>query len=151
MFNKFVMTATAAALLSACAGRSDYQAIYHAEQGDYDAALSSAKAAQGSGLDGVLFGSGASECRDYGAVVTVHVARGDFAGATEACRDYDEQCAVVPDANLCFYYSMSELSAAESDQDVAAQLTEDARETLHFRWLMIRDDYEGRELKRPIY
>lgn len=149
--NKFAIVAAAGVLLSACAGRSDHQTFYHAEQGDYDAALHAAKAAQGSGLDGFLFGSGASQCRDYGAVVTVYVAQGDFAGATEACQDYDNQCAVVPDASLCFYYQQSELNAAESDQDIAAQLTEEAKQTLHFRWLMIRDDYEGRDLKRPIY
>jgi len=151
MLNKFAMAAAAGILLSACAGRSDYQTFYEAEQGNYDAALQAAKAAQGSGLDGFLFGSVASQCRDYGALVTVYVAQGDFAGATDACRDYDKQCAVVPDASLCFNYRQSELSAAGSDQSIATALREDARQALHFRWLMIRDDYEGRALKRPIY
>lgn len=151
MLREFLMVASASALLTACAGRSDYQTFYHAEQGDYDAALTAAKAAQGSGIDGLVFGPGASQCRDYSAVVTVHVAKGDFTGASSACRDYDKQCANVPDANLCFSYSLSELSAAGSDQGVAAQLQNEARQTLHFRWLMLRDDYEGRPLKRPIY
>lgn len=151
MMNKLAIVAATGILLSACAGRSDHQTFYHAEQGNYDAALQSAKAAQGSGLDGLLFGSGASQCRDYGAVVTVYVAQGDFAGATEACRDYDSQCAVVPDASLCFAYRQSELSDAGSDQELATRLKEEAQQTLHFRWLMIRDDYEGRDIKRPIY
>ncbi|WOJ96875.1 hypothetical protein R0137_16755 [Congregibacter brevis] len=154
MFDKLVMVAATTCVLSACAGRSDYQTFYHAEQGDYDAALSSAKAAQSGGfggVEGMLFGDGGSQCREYGAVVVVHVAQGDFSGATNACQDYEEECAVVPSANLCFQYSLSELGAAQSDQAVASKLTEDAREALHFRWLMLRDDYEGRELKRPIY
>lgn len=148
---KFATVVVAGIILSACAGRSDYQTFYHAEQGDYDAALQAAKAAQGSGLSGLLFDSGTSQCRDYGAVVTVHVAQGDFAGATEACRDYDKQCAVVADSSLCFYYRQSELSAAMSDPAIATKLSEDAQQTLHFRWLMLRDDYEGRKLKRPIF
>ncbi|WOJ93026.1 hypothetical protein R0135_14745 [Congregibacter variabilis] len=151
MMNKFAIVAAAGILLTACAGRSDHQTFYHAEQGDYDAALQAAKAAQGSGLDGFLFGSGASQCRDYSAVVTVYVAKGDFTGATEACRDYDNQCAVVPDASLCFNYRQSDLNSAKSDDSMATQLSEAAREALHFRWLMIRDDYEGKDLKRPIY
>jgi hypothetical protein len=151
MFSKLTVFAAAGILLAGCAGRSDYQTYYHAEQGDYDAALTAAKAAQGNFIGGLLFDSVATQCRDYSAVVTVQVAQGDFVGASAACRDYDDQCAVVPNSNLCFYYSLGELSAAESDQDVATKLTNEAKEILHFRWLMLRDDYEGRQLKRPIY
>ncbi|MDP5053557.1 MAG: hypothetical protein NWP69_07200 [Congregibacter sp.] len=151
MFSKITVFAVTSMLLAGCAGRGDYQTYYHAEQGDYDAALSAAKATQSSRINGLLFGSVASQCLDYSAVVTVQVARGDFAGATDACRAYDDQCAVVPNSNLCFYYSLSELSAAGSDQDLAGKLRDEAKEMLHFRWLMLRDDYEGRQLKRPIY
>lgn len=151
MLRELLIVASASVLLTACAGRSDHQTFYHAEQGDYEAALAAAKAAQGSGIEGLLFGPGASQCRDYNAVVTVHVAKGDFTGASNACRDYDAQCANVPDGNLCFSYALGELTAAASDESVAAQLREEARQNLHFRWLMLRDDYEGRPLKRPIY
>jgi len=151
MLRELLMVASASALLSACAGRSDYQTFYHAEQGDYDAALTAAKAAKDRGINGLIFGPGASECRDYNAVVTVYAAKGDFAGASNACRDYDEQCANVLNADLCFSYSLSELSAAGSDHGAAAQLQAEARQALHFRWLMLRDDYEGRPLNRPIY
>ncbi|WP_439101549.1 hypothetical protein [Congregibacter sp.] len=151
MFKKALTVAAAGCLLGACAGRSDYQTFYHAEQGDYDAALIAAQAAQGNSINGFFFGTGASQCRDYNAVVTVHVAQGDFPGASAACRDYENECAVVPDTNLCFSYSMSDLSSAGSDQDLASRLTEEAKEGLHFRWLMLRDDYEGRALQRPLY
>ncbi|MEM1188840.1 MAG: hypothetical protein AAGI72_09960 [Pseudomonadota bacterium] len=138
-------------VLCGCAMRSDYNIYYFAEQGDYDAALASAREAQGGGIDGFIFGDGASECRDYAAVVTVLVAKGDFAGARAACANYDQQCAVLPDGALCFIYENAELAAATSDTQLAETLSSDAREQLHFRWLMIRDDYENRGLKRPIY
>lgn len=138
-------------LLAGCAGRSDHQTFFLAEQGDYDGALQAARAAQGSGITSILFGAGESQCRDYASVVTVLVAKEDFAGARKACGDYDKECAVVPDLGLCFSYRTSELSAADTDSAIAQTLTGEAQEALHFRWLMIRDDYEGRELKRPIY
>ncbi len=138
-------------LLSGCATRSDYDIYYFAEQGDYDSALSSARQAQGGGIDGFLFGDGASECRDYGAVVTVLVAKRDFAAARAACANYDQQCAVLPDSALCFIYENSELAAASSVADLAETMSSEAQEQLHFRWIMIRDDYENRGLKRPIY
>lgn len=137
--------------LTACTTRPDYQTYYHAEQGDYASALSSAESARGGGIDGFLFGSGAGECRDYGAVITVLVAQGDFAGAREACSDYDDECAVVPESSLCFSYELGELEAASSDAELAGRMTEEAREVLHFRWLMIQDDYEGNPIERPIY
>lgn len=140
-----------AVMLAGCATRSDYDTYYFAEQGDLDAALDSAQAARGGGFDGFFFGTGASECRDYAAVVMVLVAKGDFAGATRACVDYDEQCAVLPDSSLCFYYPIADLQAADSDAKLAQSMREEARENLHFRWLMIRDDYEKRGLRRPIY
>jgi hypothetical protein len=138
-------------LMSGCATRSDYSTYYLAEQGDYAAALAAARNAQGGGIDGIIFGTGASECRDYGAVVTVLVAQGDFAGASEACADYDSQCAVVPGNTLCFSYNVDALKAAAVDGELAGAMTGEAREALHYRWLMIRDDYEGRPIKRPIY
>lgn len=138
-------------LAGGCATRSDYDTYYFAEQGDYSSALSSARDAQGGGIDGILFGTGASECRDYGAVVTVLVAQGDFSGARDACADYDNQCAVVPGNTLCFSYKVAELEAAGSDGELAESMTSDARQALHYRWLMIRDDYEGRPIGRPIY
>jgi len=140
-----------AATLAGCATRSDYDTYYFAEQGDLDAALDSAQAARGGGFDGFFFGTGAGECRDYGAVVTVLVAKGDFAGATRACADYDEQCAVLPDSSLCFYFPIADLEAAGSDAELAQSMSDEALANLHFRWLMIRDDYEKRGLKRPIY
>lgn len=152
-FSSAGLIAAYALLLSiaGCATRSDYTAIYHAEQGDYEAALSSARDAQGGGIDGLLFGTGASECRDYGEVVTVLVAKGDFTGASEACTDYDNQCAVIPGNTLCFSYKADELRAAAGDSDLAESMSAEARQLLHYRWLMIRDDYEGRPIKRPIY
>jgi hypothetical protein len=146
-----LVAALGAALLAGCATRSDYDTYYFAEQGDLDAALSAAEAARGGGFDGFFFGTGAGECRDYAAVVTVLVAKGDFAGASRACADYDEQCAVLPDSSLCFYYRKPDLAAAASDADLAQTMVNEARDNLHFRWLMIRDDYEKRGLKRPIY
>lgn len=140
-----------AVLLAGCATRSDYDTYYYAEQGNLDAALDSAQAARGGGFDGFFFGTGAGECRDYGAVISVLVAKGDFSGATRACADYDEKCAVLPDNNLCFYFPVADLDAAGSDQGLAQDMTDEARQNLHFRWLMIRDDYENRGLKRPIY
>jgi len=137
--------------LSACATRSDYDTYYHADRGELEAALGAAREAQGGGIDGLLFGTGASECRDYGAVVTVLVAQGDFTAAREACSAYDQQCAVVPGNTLCFSYRVKELDDAGTDSTLAQALTAYARETLHYRWLMIRDDYEGRPIKRPIY
>jgi len=140
-------------LLTACAGRSDYRAFYLADQGDYDGALEAARAAQNSGIDDLPFGwgLGAGECRDYSAVITVLVAKSDFAGAQNACRDYKAQCAVVPEATQCFFYSAEELSGAGSDAALAESLINEARENLHFRWLMIRDDYQGSPIRRPIY
>ena len=147
-----VLTLLASSLLvTACAGRGDYKTYYLAEQGDYDGALEAARSAQGRGIDGVLFGTGASRCRDYAGVVTVLVAKSDFDGAGRACADYDERCAVIPDSKLCFYYQLSELESASGDSTLADELVEEARQNLHFRWLMIRDDYENRPLKRPIY
>jgi hypothetical protein len=134
-----------------CATRSDYDAVYFAEQGDLDAALTAARDAQGEGIDGIFFGTGASECRDYGAVVTVLVAKGDFSGARQACSAYDQQCAVIPGNTLCFSYRVSELDSAGNDAALAETLSAYARETLHYRWLMIRDDYEGLPIRRPIY
>lgn len=145
------VAALCTALLAGCAMRSEYDTYYFAEQGDFDAALESAQAARGGGFDGFFFGTGASECRDYAAVVTVLVAKGDFSGATRACADYDDKCAVLPDSSLCFYFPFSDLQAAGSDAELAQSMTDEARENLHFRWLMIRDDYERRGLKRPIY
>ena len=138
-------------LSTGCATRSDFDTFYYAEQGDYAAALSAARDAQGGGIDGIIFGTGAGECRDYGAVVTVLVAQGDFSGAREACSDYDNQCAVVPGNTLCFSYKVSELEAASGNSELAETMEGDAREALHYRWLMIRDDYEGRAIQRPIY
>jgi len=146
-----LITMLGALLLAGCATRSDYDTYYFAEQGDLDAALDSAQAARGGGFDGFFFGTGAGECRDYAAVVTVLVAKGDFSGATRACADYDEQCAVLPDSSLCFYFPVSDLKAAGSDAELAQSMTDEARQNLHFRWLMIRDDYEKRGLRRPIY
>jgi hypothetical protein len=137
--------------LSGCAGRSDYQTYYYAEQGDYESALREAQAAQGGGIDGFLFNTPASHCRDYLSLVTVLVAKEDFRGAREACSDYDQACSVVPDAQLCFIYKLDDLSGATSNPALGQSLSSDARESLHMRWLMIRDEYEGRSLKRPIY
>ena len=146
-----LMACSLVLLATGCATRSDYDTYYFAEQGDFSSALSSARDAQGGGIDGILFGTGASVCRDYGAVVTVLVAQGDFSGASEACADYDNQCAVVPGNTLCFSYKVSALNEAGSNSELAESMTGDAREALHYRWLMIRDDYEGRPIKRPIY
>lgn len=143
--------ASVALLLGGCAGRNDYNAYYHAEQGDFESALSEARAARGAGIDGLIFGTGASECRDYSAVLTVLIAKGDFVGARNACSDYDNQCAVVSNGRFCFSYTLSDLENAQADTQLASSLTDGAREALHFRWLMIRDDYEGRPLTRPIY
>jgi hypothetical protein len=136
---------------SGCATRGDYDTYYFAEEGDFDAALRSAKSAKGGGIDGFIFGTGTGVCRDYNAVVTVLVAQGDFAGARASCADYDKECAVLPDSALCFTYETAELEAAGSDATLADSLSEAAREQLHFRWLMIRDDYENRGIRRPIY
>lgn len=144
-------------LLTACAGRNDYKTYYLAEQGDYDGALQAARAAQKGGIDDLPFdlGSGlglsGGACRDYAAVVTVLVAKTDFAGARDACRDYDQQCAMVPNSDLCFYYRTSELDAAGSDPEVAESLSSEARQNLHFRWLMIRDAFNGQPIRRPIF
>ncbi|GEM_PF-4647300 len=154
MLRKSLLTVvTSAALLTVvgCANRPDYETYAYAEKGDYDSALASAQEAQGSGIDGWVFGTGASECRDYGAVITVLVAQGDFQGARQACANYDQQCAVLPDSRLCFYYALDELQAADSDPELAESMRNYAQESLHFRWLTIRDDYENRPLKRPIY
>ena len=83
--------------------------------------------------------------------MTVLVAQGDFRGARDACADYDDQCAVLPDSNLCFTYGSGELAAAAGDSALADALSRSAKQALHFRWLMIRDDYEGRPARRPIY
>lgn len=152
------MTLRAASLLllltavgTGCATRSDFETYALAERGDLDGALAAARDAKGGGIDGFLFGTGASECRDYQAVVTVLVAQGDFRGAREACADYDDQCAVLPDSRLCFTYHKEELARAAGDEAFADAMSRSAREALHFRWLMIRDDYEDRPQRRPIY
>ncbi|MEE4277234.1 MAG: hypothetical protein V2I82_02060 [Halieaceae bacterium] len=147
----FLLAGLGLLVLSGCAMRSDYEAYYLAEQGDFEGSLKAAEKARGQGIDGILFGSGASGCRDYASVVTVLVAKGDFAGARQACSRYERECAVVPDNALCFVYENSALEAARSDADLADAMSADAREQLHFRWLMIRDDYEKRGIKRPIY
>jgi hypothetical protein len=134
-----------------CATRSDYETYARAERDDLAGALVAAREAQGGGIDGILFGTGASRCRDYEAVVTVLVAQRDFSGARSACRDYDERCAVVPDNQLCFTYGTGELADASGNQALADELSAYARQALHFRWLMIRDDYENRPPRRPIY
>jgi hypothetical protein len=134
-----------------CATRNDYETFARAERNDLDGALAAARAARGGGIDGWFFGTGASECRDYEAVVTVLVAQGDFRGAWDACTDYDDQCAVVPDGRHCFIYQREELAGAAGDEDLAEAMSRSARQALHFRWLMIRDDYEGRPPRRPIY
>ena len=146
-----VLGTLGAVMLTGCATRSDYDTYYFAEQGKLEEALDSAQAARGGGVTGFFCGTGASECRDYEALVTVLVAKGDFAGASSACADYDEQCAVLPDSSLCFVYSKSALDAADSDQALAESMTDEARTNLHVRWLVIRDDYENRGLRRPIY
>jgi hypothetical protein len=151
MLRALLTIAAAGVVITGCAGRGDYQTVYFAEQGDYESALREARAAQGSGIDGILFNTPASHCRDYSSLITVLVAKEDFSGAREACADYDKQCAVIPESQMCFIYDMGDLSAAGSDAALAQSLSEDARESLHFRWLMIRDDYEGRGIKRPIY
>jgi len=138
-------------LASGCATRGDYEAVYYAEEGDYGAALEAAQRAQGGGIDGLVFGTGAGACRDYNAVVTLLVAKGDFAAARASCANYDRECAVLPDSALCFTYESAELEAATSDASLAESLSATAREQLHFRWLMIRDDYEDRGIRRPIY
>lgn len=142
---------TLAMLATGCATRGHYDTYYLAEQGDFGAALQAARSAEGGGIDGILFGTGASICRDYETVVTVLVAQGDFAGASAECAAYDRQCAVLPDSRLCFSYEMSELDGARSDTALAGALRDSAREALHARWLMIRDDYEQRPPRRPIY
>ncbi|MEO1079900.1 MAG: hypothetical protein AAFY29_10110 [Pseudomonadota bacterium] len=149
--SRLLLLGSALLVLCGCATRSDYDIYYFAEQGDYDAALASARQAQGGGIDGFVFGDGAGECRDYAALVTVLVAKSDFAGARAACANYDQQCAVLPDGALCFIYENSELAAATSDAELAETMSSEAQEQLHFRWLMIRDDYENRGIKRPIY
>ncbi len=141
----------ASALLAGCAGRSDYAAVYAAEQGDLETALTEARSAQGRGISGLFLRSESTQCRDYNAVVTVLVAKGDFAGAAEACSDYDDQCAVVPDSQLCFSYDLEELDQAQRDAEMAGELSGEAQDNLHFRWLMIKDDYEGNPIRRPIY
>lgn len=148
---RLLLTASACVWLIGCAGRADYDAVYLAQKGDYDGAYKAAKAAQGGGIQGLLFGIDSSECRDYATVVAVLVAKSDFSGAQAACADYDDRCAVVADSGLCFYYREAELRAAVSDATLAKSLSEDAQTNLYFRWLMIRDAYEGKPLKRPIY
>lgn len=138
-------------LAGGCATRSDYETYARAERDDLAGALAAAREAQGGGIDGLLFGTGASRCRDYEAVVTVLVAQRDFSGARSACRDYDERCAVLPEKQLCFTYGTSELDEASGDEALADELSAYARQALHFRWLMIRDDYENRPPRRPIY
>lgn len=138
-------------VLAACAGRPDYETFYAAEQGDYEAALSAAESAQGNLVNGWLFGTGTGACRDYNSVITVLVAKNDFRGARETCADFEAQCAVDPASKICFSYELSQLDAASGDAELAKSLSDEAREALHFRWLMIQDDYEGNPLKRPIF
>lgn len=137
-------------LLTACAG-PDYETFYYAEQGDYDTALAGTERSAGKVLlDRVLVPDN-RQCREYQDVVNLMVAGSDFSGAQAVCKDYRESCAVQPENGLCFSYSMSALEGAGGDVDAAAALTEDAKTRLHFRWLTVRDDYQGKALKRPIY
>jgi hypothetical protein len=142
-----VLAATVMGALSGCAFQSDHEVVYLAERGDYDAALRAANPPAAGILDAF---SGAA-CRDYGTQVAVLVAQGSFAAAVSTCHDYLDSCAVVDEPSLCFSYDIDELERASADAAVAASLQEASRELIHYRWLSIRDDYQGAPLKRPIY
>ena len=151
---QFALKTSVGALILAtlgCTSHPEHEIFAAAEQGDYDAALAAARHAQGGGIDGWLFATGATQCRDYAAVVTVLVAQGDFAAAREECVSYNAECAVQPEHGLCFSYALDELQGAQSDTDLAEGLKSYAKETLHFRWLIQRDEFEGRPIERPIY
>jgi hypothetical protein len=137
-------------LLTACAG-PDYTAFYHAEQGDYASALAETEGSSSLGLLRTFLVPDNLQCREYQDVVNLMVAGGDFNGALSACTAYREACAVQPENGLCFSYAVSALEGAGGNADAAAALTEDARTRLHFRWLTVRDDYQGNALRRPIY
>jgi hypothetical protein len=141
-------TLAAAALLSACSNTS-YDALYLAEQGDLAAALDTATGVQ-SFTGGLLRGAGFS-CRDHQLIINLHVARADFDAAAEVCEGYRDDCAINPENGLCFSFDLDELQRAQNDTGLADSVTSQARENLHFRWLMIRDDYEGKAFRRPIY
>ena len=117
-------------VLAACAGRPDYETFYAAEQGDYDAALSAAQSAQGNLVSGWLLGTGVGACRDYNSVITVLVAKGDFRGASEACTEFESQCALDPVSRICFSYDLTQLDQAPSDAELAKSLSDEAREAL---------------------
>lgn len=145
------MSSGAALALSACGVQPAFEAVYQAEQGSYETALVAARAAQTDGIDGRFLGSAESRCAAYAPILTILVAKQDFAGAADTCADYSQSCAEPADSELCFAYRGDTLQEAESNAELGARLSDEARTLMHFRWLMIRDDYEGRALTRPIY
>lgn len=142
------ITLAAATLLAACSN-SSYQSLYLAEQGDYDGALEEATSV--SNFAGRLLEGDGFSCRDHQEVITLQLAREDFSAAAEACESYRDDCSVQPENGLCFTHQLETLRSATSDEELAAGIATQARERLHFRWLMIKDDYEGEDLQRPIY